>query len=43
MYQFLINHQPITMEEDRNLLEYMRDCLDIISVKNGCMEGACMF
>lgn len=41
MYQFLINRQPITMEEDLNLLEYMRDSLDITSVKNGCMEGAC--
>lgn len=41
MYQFLINRQPIIMEEDLNLLEYMRDSLDITSVKNGCMEGAC--
>lgn len=41
MYQFFINHRPIKSEEDRNLLEYMRDYLDITSVKNGCMEGAC--
>lgn len=41
MYQFTINHQTITTEEEVNLLEYMRDVLDITSVKNGCMEGAC--
>ncbi|MGB8455706.1 MAG: selenium-dependent xanthine dehydrogenase [Anaerocolumna sp.] len=41
MFQFFINHQPILVEEDINLLEYMRDSLDITSVKNGCMEGAC--
>lgn len=41
MYQFWINSQQITVEENVNLLEYMRDKLDITSVKNGCMEGAC--
>lgn len=41
MYQFFINYNEIHVDEDRNLLEYMRDELDITSVKNGCMEGSC--
>lgn len=41
MYQFFINYEDITVEEDINLLEYLRDHLDITSVKNGCMEGSC--
>lgn len=41
MICFTINNQEITVEEDGNLLEYMRDHLDFTSVKNGCMEGAC--
>lgn len=41
MYQFWINNQMTDTETDVNLLEYMRDNLDITSVKNGCMEGAC--
>lgn len=41
MYRFYINCEEIEIEEDINLLEYMRDKLDIISVKNGCSEGAC--
>lgn len=41
MYHFYINYQEIQVDEDRNLLEYMRDILDITSMKNGCMEGSC--
>lgn len=41
MYHFYINYEEIKVEEDINLLEYMRDYLDITSVKNGCMEGSC--
>ena len=41
MYVFTVNYQEIRMDEEVNLLEYMRDHLDITSVKNGCMEGAC--
>ena len=41
MYQFFINYEEIKVEEDKNLLEFMRDSLDITSVKNGCGEGAC--
>ena len=41
MYQFKVNHRKIQTEEEKNLLEYLRDDLDITSVKNGCGEGAC--
>ncbi|MDF2820937.1 MAG: selenium-dependent molybdenum hydroxylase 1 [Clostridiales bacterium] len=41
MYRFCINQEEITIQEDINLLEYMRDQLDITSIKNGCMEGSC--
>jgi selenium-dependent xanthine dehydrogenase len=41
MYRFYINYELIETGEDINLLEYMRDHLDITSIKNGCMEGSC--
>lgn len=41
MFQFYINYQEYQVDENKNLLEYMRDILDITSMKNGCMEGSC--
>ena len=41
MYQFIINGKQYTTDEDMNFLDYLRDKLDITSVKNGCGEGAC--
>ncbi len=41
MYRFIINGQEYTTDEDMNFLEYLREKLDITSVKNGCGEGAC--
>lgn len=41
MYRFFVNYQEVSTNEDMNLLDYIRDNLDITSVKNGCMEGAC--
>lgn len=41
MYQFYINYQEYKVDENKNLLEYIRDTLDITSMKNGCMEGSC--
>lgn len=41
MIRFFINYNEIVMEEDVSLIEYMRERLDITSVKNGCSEGAC--
>lgn len=41
MYEFIINGHKYETNEDMNFLEYLRDRLDITSVKNGCGEGAC--
>lgn len=41
MYDFIINGQKYETDEDMNFLEYLREKLDITSVKNGCGEGAC--
>ncbi len=41
MYRFYMNYEEIEVEEDVNLLAFMRDEKDITSVKNGCSEGSC--
>lgn len=41
MYQFFVNGKEVTTEEDKSLLEFLRDDMDITSVKDGCSEGAC--
>lgn len=41
MYEFILNERNVSVSEDINLLEYLRDNEDLTSVKNGCAEGAC--
>lgn len=41
MYEFELNSQSVTLTEDINLLEYLREDARLTSVKNGCGEGAC--
>ena len=41
MYCFHINGVEQQIEEDLGFMEYLRDILDITSVKDGCSEGAC--
>jgi selenium-dependent xanthine dehydrogenase len=41
MYKFTVNGMLSETNEDLNLLDYIRDNLDITSLKNGCKEGAC--
>jgi selenium-dependent xanthine dehydrogenase len=41
MYTFKINGAVVKTPADRNLLDYIRDELDITSLKNGCHEGSC--
>ncbi|WP_010237976.1 selenium-dependent xanthine dehydrogenase [Clostridium arbusti] len=41
MYTFVLNNIEVTVKEDINLLEFLREQQDLISVKNGCSEGAC--
>jgi selenium-dependent xanthine dehydrogenase len=41
MNKFTINGLSVEIEEEMNLLDYIRDNLDITSLKNGCKEGTC--
>ena len=41
VYTFIVNGQKIETSEEKNLLDFLRDNLGLISVKNGCKEGAC--
>ena len=41
MFNFIVNGNACSNEEDKNLLEYLRDDLQLTSVKSGCAEGAC--
>ncbi len=41
MYTLTINNQIYQVEEDKKLMRYLRDDLQLKSVKDGCSEGAC--
>lgn len=41
MYKFNLNGKEVTVEQDKKLLDYLRDDCNITSVKDGCKEGAC--
>lgn len=41
MYNFTVNGKLLTVKDDINLLEILRELEDVVSVKNGCGEGAC--
>ena len=41
MSTFTVNGQTVTTEKNEKLLDYLRETLDLTSVKNGCSEGAC--
>lgn len=41
MFEFTLNGSPVSVEEDGNLLDYLREQKELTSVKNGCGEGAC--
>ncbi|MDP4159968.1 MAG: molybdopterin-dependent oxidoreductase, partial [Bacillota bacterium] len=41
MFNIEINGSVYTVQEDMNLMEYLRDHLHITSLKNGCGEGVC--
>lgn len=41
MYHFYVNNELIETDKDMPLIDFLRDELDITSVKNGCNEGAC--
>ena len=41
MFAFNLNGDAVTLAEDLNLLEFLREDVRLTSVKNGCGEGAC--
>lgn len=41
MYTLYINEGKYFVEEDKKLMDYLRDDLCLTSVKDGCSEGAC--
>ena len=41
MSTLLVNGQEIVTSKEMNLLDFLRDDLNLTSVKNGCSEGAC--
>ena len=41
MYEFILNGKKQTVDENKKLLNYLREDCNITSVKNGCSEGAC--
>ena len=41
MVNFLLNGKVCGIEENEPLIRFLRDKEDLISVKNGCGEGAC--
>ena len=41
MYQLIVNGNMQISETNKKLIDFLRDDLDLTSVKNGCKEGAC--
>lgn len=41
MFEFLLNGNRVKVEENKKLIDYLREDVDLTSVKNGCGEGAC--
>ncbi len=41
MYKFNVNGKMVTSYKDQKLIYFLRDELNLTSVKNGCSEGAC--
>lgn len=41
MFEFVLNGEKVVARENKKLLEFLREDMNITSVKNGCAEGAC--
>ncbi|MEF9853622.1 MAG: selenium-dependent xanthine dehydrogenase [Hydrogenoanaerobacterium sp.] len=41
MSKFIVNGEPAEALKDEKLIYFLRDSLNLTSVKNGCSEGAC--
>ena len=40
-YTFTVNGKTVTTTENKSLLRFLRDDLHLLSVKDGCSQGAC--
>lgn len=41
MFKFKVNGMEVETSENKKLIDYLRDDLDVTSIKNGCGEGSC--
>ena len=41
MFEFILNGEKVQATENKKLLDFLREDMNITSVKNGCAEGAC--
>ncbi|GCD10192.1 selenium-dependent xanthine dehydrogenase [Clostridium tagluense] len=41
MFNFVVNGDKVYAKEDKKLITFLREDLNLTSVKNGCSEGAC--
>lgn len=41
MSDFIVNGQHVTVDKNQKLITYLRETLNLTSVKNGCSEGSC--
>lgn len=41
MASFIVNGKQVSCPENKKLIRFLRDDLQLLSVKNGCSEGAC--
>lgn len=41
MYELTVNNETYRVEEDKRLLDFLRDDLRLTSVKDGCAQGIC--
>lgn len=41
MFNFVVNGNVVSASEDKKLITFLREDLNLTSVKNGCAEGAC--
>ncbi|VIJ60853.1 xanthine dehydrogenase [Clostridioides difficile] len=41
MVEFILNGEKVVAKEGKKLLDFLREDMNITSVKNGCSEGAC--
>lgn len=41
MVEFILNGEKVVVKEGKKFLDFFREDMNIILVKNGCLEGVC--